>query len=303
VLINSGLASFADLDRVPPDLPVVTLFSGGLDSAYLLLRLREAGFTNVLALSVDLGIPYDETLLKDTATRLGAQLSIVDAREVFANEFVASAIAAQAVYLNTHPISSSLSRPLLAREAVRLADTIGAGVILHTANQSQNSLRRLNGSIAALDYQGIFGTPYELDALSRQQKQLALDAAGLQFFRQREISGDANLWCREFESGSLDDPEELRFPADLYQWSRPSGEVGDDVVTVSFERGRPVAIDGEPLPLTELISRLNYRVGRHGIGRYTSLEHIDTGEKVVEVSRSVFRADKYTLWVQIGQDY
>ncbi|NMO50536.1 argininosuccinate synthase [Actinoplanes sp. TBRC 11911] len=262
---------------------VVTLFSGGLDSAYTLLRLGELGFRDVTALLVDVGAPYDEPLLKETAARLGAQLRIIDARETFAEEFVAPAIAAHATYLNTHPVSSSLSRPLLAREAVRIAGEIGARVVLHTANQSQNSLRRLNGAIAALGYDGFFGTPYELDADSRLKKQAALEHAGLSFYVQRETSGDENLWCREFESGVLDDPEDVRVPAEMFEWSRLAGEPADETLVLAFREGRPVAVDGEVLPLVELIMRLNERVGRYGLGRYTSLEHIDTGEKVVEV--------------------
>jgi argininosuccinate synthase len=283
MLIHPSIHSFADISRIDPSTPVVTLFSGGLDSAYLLLKLREAGFTQVVALSADLGDPCDEALLEQTASQLGATLMVRDLRADFAEEFVAPAIPAQAVYLGIHPVSSTLSRPLLAREAVRVAEQVGARAIVHTANQSQNSLRRLNGAIASLGFTGHFGTPYETDAESRAHKQMALEAAGLAQFVKRSVSGDANLWCREFESGLLDDPENFEVPPELYEWSVATGDEAPETLTVRFAQGRPVALDDEPMNLVALIGELNRRVGRHGLGRYAGLEHIDSGEKVLEI--------------------
>ncbi|WP_262402851.1 argininosuccinate synthase domain-containing protein [Actinomadura sp. CNU-125] len=142
---------------------VVTLFSGGLDSFYLLWRLSRHPDLEVYALSVGLGGDAEYTDGAAGAARLGARHVLADHATVFADEFVAPAIAAQASYLGMHPVSSSLSRPLLARAAVELAGEIGARVVLHTANRSQNSLRRLNTSIAALGFDGYFGSPYELE--------------------------------------------------------------------------------------------------------------------------------------------
>src|SRR4051794_29806718 len=104
MLIHPSIHSFADIRRIDPATPVVTLFSGGLDSAYLLLKLREAGFTQVIAVSADLGDAYDEPLLRQTATQLGAGLVLRDLRDEFAEEFVAPAIPAQAIYLGIHPV-------------------------------------------------------------------------------------------------------------------------------------------------------------------------------------------------------
>ncbi|MBO2452825.1 argininosuccinate synthase-related protein [Actinomadura barringtoniae] len=265
---------------------VVTLFSGGLDSFYLLWRLSHHPGLEVYALSVGVGgdAEYDDSA--GGVARLGARHVHAERAAVFADEFVAPAIAAQATYLGIHPVSSSLSRPLLARAAVELADEVGAEVVLHTANRSQNSLRRLNTSIAALGFDGHFGSPYELDAISRDEKQAALKKAGFPDFANRSHSGDSNLWCREFESGLLDDPEWFPVPEDVYTWTAavPPGEQEEpEKVTIDFERGRPVALDGEPAGLRELIGALNPRVGRHGLGRYSGLEHIDSGEKVLEV--------------------
>ncbi|RFU39590.1 argininosuccinate synthase [Actinomadura logoneensis] len=262
---------------------VVTLFSGGLDSFYLLWRLSRHPDLEVHALSVGLGgdAEYDDSA--GGLARLGVRHVLADRAAVFADEFVAPAIAAQAVYLGMHPVSSSLSRPLLARVAVELAEEVGAQLVLHTANRSQNSLRRLNTSIAALGFDGYFGSPYELDAIGRDEKQAALKKAGFPDFANRSHSGDSNLWCREFESGLLDDPEWFPVPEDLYTWTAAVPPDRPDRIAIDFEAGRPVAVDGEPLELPALIGALNVRAGRFGLGRYSGLEHIDGGEKVLEV--------------------
>ncbi|MEU0387414.1 argininosuccinate synthase-related protein [Streptomyces chartreusis] len=278
------IRSFSQLEDLAPGQPVVTLFSGGLDSSYLLLRLRRMGVRDVHAVSVDIGEDESSHYKRQVAEALGAELHILDRRREFADRYVAPAIAAQAVYLGIHPVSSTLSRPLIADSAVELARDLGAQAVLHTANRSQNTLRRLNGALRLLDYEGAFGSPYDLDPVSREEKLAALRAAGVDLLAGRIVSGDSNLWCREFESGILDDPELHEVPDEMYTWSRPVAAPDDtDTVTVAFEHGRPVAVDGTPLPLTELIDRLNHRVGAYGLGRYSGLEHLDHGEKVLEI--------------------
>ncbi|MEU1001676.1 argininosuccinate synthase-related protein [Streptomyces tibetensis] len=278
------IRSFSQLDSLDPDLPVVTLFSGGLDSSYLLLRLRRMGIREVHAVSVDIGEDESSSYKRQVAEALGATIHILHRRAEFAEKYVAPAIAAQAVYLGIHPVSSTLSRPLIAHSAVELARTLGAQAVLHTANRSQNTLRRLNGALTLLGYEGVFGSPYDLDPVMRDDKLAELRDAGIDLLAGRIVSGDSNLWCREFESGILDDPELHEVPEEMYTWSRPTALPGDtDTLTVTFEQGRPVALDGEPLPLTGLIDRLNRRVGAYGLGRYSGLEHLDHGEKVLEI--------------------
>ena len=279
------IRSFRQLttDALDPDRPVVTLFSGGLDSTYLLLRLRDAGFRDVHAVSVDLGEDETSEHKQRIADELGVRLHVVDGRAAFAEEFVRPAIQAQAVYLDTHPVSSTLSRPLIARLAVGLAGELGAVAVLHTANRSQNTLRRLNGALALLGFSGRYGSPYDLDPVDREQKILELKQVGLDQMSERVVSGDSNLWCREFESGILDDPEDHAVPDHMYQWSAVRPEASGEFVEVRFDQGVPTAVDGVELPLIDIIAALNTRVGAYGIGRYSGLEHLDNGEKVLEI--------------------
>jgi argininosuccinate synthase len=276
--------SFSDIEELcHHNDTIVTLCGGGLDSAYLLAQLAKLN-VHVVALSVDLGDDFDIEYFSRIADKFDVDVTRLDYRKEFVEEFVYPSILAGGRYLGQHPISASLSRPLIARVGVEFARSVGAKCLLHTANQSQNSLRRLNGAISDLGFEGYFGSPYEFDALSRDFKRLELqESFGISGFANRLISTDTNLWCREFESGTLDDPEGFEIDQNLYQWSVAS-ETASRVIELSFDRGRLVSADAEPVTdPVELISGLNAKVGRYGIGRFSSLEHLEGGEKVLEV--------------------
>ncbi|CAM5349338.1 argininosuccinate synthase [Streptomyces badius] len=279
------IRSFHDITHSDADVkrPIVTLFSGGLDSTYLLHRLVQAGATEVHALSVDVGGDEKPDQIRGIADQLGVRLHLVDERDAFLQEFVRPAIAAHGVYLDTHPVSSSLRRPLIARAAVRVARELDAGMILHTANRSQNTLRRLNGALDQLGFEGHFGTPYDLHPVDREMKIKELRAIGLEEMAERTASGDSNLWCREFESGILDDPEHHEVPEAFYRWSARRGVPEAEYLEVAFRAGVPVAVDGREAPLADIVSSLNRTAGAHGLGRHTGLEHLPDGMKVLEV--------------------
>jgi argininosuccinate synthase len=255
-----------------------------VDSTYVLTELAKQPNVEIFCLTVDLGAGVDCADLADLASRFGAKSIVVDGRASFAQDAVLPAIHANARYMGLYPISSSLSRPIISRFAVEYAHKLGCGAIVHTANQSQNSLRRLNGAIAQLGFNGYYGSPYEYSALTRDEKIHKLKGSGLARFEARGISGDANLWCREFESGSLDNPESFSVPESLFAWTaesvhRPFG----NNLSVRFERGTPVAIDQMEMPLVDLISAANEKAGNFQVGRYAGLEHLEHGEKVLEV--------------------
>ncbi len=158
----SMIRSLDDLTHVCQQVPrILTLFSGGLDSTFLLKELAKSTNTEVFCLTIDLGCGVDRADLEELARQFGARSIVVDGRAAFARDAVLSAIRANARYMGMYPISSSLSRPIIARYAVEFAMKLGCGAIVHTANQSQNSLRHLNGSIGQLGFSGYYGTPYE----------------------------------------------------------------------------------------------------------------------------------------------
>jgi len=284
-MVSKLIRSFAQLENgeVNLDGPIVTLFSGGLDSTYLLLHLKELGAGDVHAVSVDVGDEDSHTGKTEITTRLDSTLHSIDASREFVDEYVAPALRANAIYHQTHPISSSLSRPLIAKHALKVAERVGARTVLHTANRSQNSLRRLNGAVRAQGFTGHYGSPYDLDPIDRTTKRNRLSEAGLTQMAGRVVSGDANLWCREYESGFLDDPESHEMLRDLYVWTRPSGRFPQEYVSIAIEEGLPVSINGQSMHLEQIIRDLNGRIGKFGYGRFSGLEHLDNGEKVLEI--------------------
>lgn len=263
--------------------PVITMFSGGLDSTYLLLRLQQLGFKNIHAVAVDVGAGVDEAQLTKHAAHFGATFKCLDGRELFVSDSVTPAIRARASYMGLFPISSSLTRPVIARLITNYAEEVNAGLLLHTANLSQNSLPRLNNCIKLFGFDGQFGSPYVHSVVSRERKAAELSAAGLTIMAERKLSGDENLWCREFEDGPLGDPEGFDIPENAYEWTRRYGDHAPQQLTLSFENGSLVSVDGTKLPLIRAIALLNKEVGKFGLGRFVGLEPLSTDDKVLEI--------------------
>ena len=284
--MSTLVTSLADIDRqFLRRRRIVCLFSGGLDGTYLLHHIHNTSPTaTVLALTVDLG-GGEASSAKRVCERLGFEHLVVDQTDEFLTGYAFPAIAAQAVYLGTHPISASLSRPLMAQVATTVARKRGYDAVLHTADGTQNSLRRFNQTFAALGFDGSYGSPYVSDAPSREKKMLELADGGLVGLVRAEpalYSTDVNIWCREFEADGLDDPERIEVPESLYEWTRPRATEPVEVA-VRFDAGVPVGLNGAPLPPAALVRTLNELVGSFGIGRYIGLEEIANGTKVQEV--------------------
>lgn len=263
---------------------ILTLFSGGLDSSYILEVLKNSK-AKVTALAIDLGDGIDESSLKIITNHFGIDLIVIDARKEFVEHSLVSAIHSQAYYLGDYPVSSSLSRPIIVNKAVELAKKLNCDAIIHTANQSQNSLRRLNGALETSDFEGYYGSPYEFSAITREEKTAVLAKSGLLSFQNRNVSGDSNLWCREFESGILDDPENFTMPESLYTWSswNPDNHLPDDKVKITFHKGYPVSINDQAINFMDIINFLNIHAGSYEIGRYVGFDHLDGDEKVLEI--------------------
>jgi argininosuccinate synthase len=100
---------------------------------------------------------------------------------------------------------------------------------------------------------------------------------------ERKLSGDENLWCREFEDGPLGDPEGFSIPEEAYEWTRRHNDHAPQKLTLGFENGNLVSVDGNILPLIEAIALLNHEVGKFGLGRYVGLEPLSTDDKVLEI--------------------
>lgn len=240
---------------------------------------------DIHAVAVDVGAPIDEEDLTKNAAHFGAKFKCLDGRELFVKDGVIPAIRAHAKYLGIYPISSSLTRPIIARLATEYAKSLNSNLLLHTANLSQNSLPRLNNSIRRCGFAGEFGSPYVHSAVSRENKAEELAAVGLKFVNDRKLSGDENLWVREFEDGPLNDPEDFTIPEEAFEWTRGSNDNPTKKIklTLIFETGILVSVNENKLPLIDAIALLNKEVGKFGHGRFVGLESLSTDHKVLEV--------------------
>ncbi len=282
--MNRPITRFDELrSRLAAGLRCIYLFSGGLDGSFLLAKLPEHLRQGSLALTVDLGGGVDQEQVAALAKAFGIGFRYIDKTDFFLEKFSLPAIWAQARYLGDFPVSASLSRPMIASAAVEIARTEGFDIIIHTSTSTQNSLRRFNGAIRDLGFEGWYGSPFASSSPSREEKIQTLKARGLDFFDTRVSSNDFNIWGWEVELGDVDDPEtfsfqKVRFPSDEIPLSE-----GAISLRIAFEKGRPVALDGKRLELPELVRTLTSEGRNRRVGRYVGVEEIADGRKVQEV--------------------
>jgi argininosuccinate synthase len=261
----------------------VLLYSGGLDSSYFLAWAMENNF-DVTPLYVHLndGAP-DLQRIAALPRHLGMELRVFDGVDRFADEFVVAGIRANCWHQGVYPVSSSLSRPLMAAAAVDLAREIGADCVIHTAGAHQNSCARFNNSLASLGPDLLIGNPYLGDPVSREQKLDRLrDLPGAS--RRHLFSVDENIWARVVESGALDSTEP-GVPEEVFVRTVPGERAPSEPaqVVLSFEHGVPSALDGEKLSLRDILQTLNDLGGRYGVGRFNGAEGTASGLKSHEV--------------------
>lgn len=270
--------------RESPPHHLLLLYSGGVDGTFLLHRLRELDI-RVTALSVGIGSGERETAV-ESATRLGARAHHVDATAEFFAEFVPAAIHADAYYQGQFPVGSTLSRPLMARTAVRAARSLGCDAIAHSATYMQNSALRLTGSMAALAPDLDLVAPFLGSDVPRAEKLARLRDAGLEF-PAGVHSVDVNPWARVIENDTLESPENT-LAESVFTLTRDVADCPAEgtELDLGFEAGLPVSVDGGRSGLGALVEHLNAVAGAHGVGRFSGLEDTPFGVKNHEVRES-----------------
>ncbi|GAA2868751.1 hypothetical protein Acy02nite_83770 [Actinoplanes cyaneus] len=284
------LTTLGELTDRPPR-HLVLLYSGGLDSSYLLSLLRRAD-VRVTALNVRIGEaggsdgPGDARGPAAVAALFGAGYRELDGTEAFYTEFLPPAIHADAYYQNQFPVGSTLTRPLMARAAVSLAWELGADAVGHTATYMQNTAARIGRSVAALDPELDVVAPFLGSNVSRADKQAALREAGIDLPGSVH-SVDENPWARVIENGTLENPENRLAESVFTRTSDLAGCPAEPVeLTIGFDGGLPVTLDERPTVLADLVPALNLLAGRHGVGRFSGLEDTPFGVKNHEVRES-----------------
>jgi argininosuccinate synthase len=274
----------------------VLAYSGGLDTSCAIAWLKEDyGFDEVVAVLVDVG--QEEGLEPAIARGLAAgadDVVILDRKDEFANEQVAKALLANALYEGKYPLISALSRPVIAEAAAGLAAELGAEAVVHGCTGKGNDQVRFELAFKAT-YPGVrVIAPLRDRIWSRDEEIEYAMERGIPVDASPEApySIDDNLFGRSIEAGVLEDPW-LAPPEDAFALTNPPGSAPPEEVVVGFEAGLPVSIDGEDETLAELVASLNARAGAHGIGRIDTIENRVVGIK----SRELYEAPAALLLI------
>jgi argininosuccinate synthase len=263
----------------------VLAYSGGLDTSVTVRWLADQGY-DVVAVAVDVGQQEDFGAIRERGVLAGAaEVRIVPAVDRFAGEFLAPAIKANALYEGKYPLVSSLARPLIAHEVVKVAREIGAAAVAHGCTGKGNDQVRFEVSFGVLapDLQVL--APIR-DAGIPREKALGLAAEwGIPIADvATAYSIDENLWGRTAECGPLEDPwaaaPEDAFARTAAVQDRPSEPAE---IAVAFERGVPVMLDGDLVALPDLIRAVDALGGRYGFGRVDMIENRRVGIKSREL--------------------
>jgi argininosuccinate synthase len=268
---------------------VLLLYSGGLDTSVMLKWIQDHYEAEVVCLTVNLGQPgEDYEVIEQKALQLGAvECHVVDARERFANDFVAPAIKANAVYGNGYPLFTALGRPLIAQLAVEYARQSNCDTIAHGCTGKGNDQVRIEATVATLAPELKTIAPVRTWAMGRDEEIAYARENGIPVKGGTEVapySIDDNLWGRSSEGRWIEDlsraPED-----DVFQLVTRPEEAPDEpeTVTIGFEQGVPVSIDGERLELVELLERAAAIGCRHGVGIVDHIEDRIVGLKVRDI--------------------
>jgi argininosuccinate synthase len=270
---------------------VVLAYSGGLDTSVAVAWLREQYGAEVVTLTVDLGGGSLREGVAERAMSAGASRAyVIDGRDRFVRQFVFPSLQANALYQGVYPLATALARPLIAQLLVEVADRERADAVAHGCTGKGNDQVRFDVAVHALDPKLEVVAPMRVGmGLSREQEIDYAIERGIEIpiTKASPYSIDANLWGRSIETGVLEDPWAAP-PADVYEWTVDPGAAPDipTELTIGFEGGMPVSLDGERVAPVELIERVASLAGRHGIGRIDHVEDRLVGIK----SREIYEA-------------
>ncbi len=269
---------------------VVLAYSGGLDTSVAIPYLAEKMGAEVVAVAVDVGQGgEDMEVIRQRALACGAvESEVIDAREEFAADFCVPALRANALYMDRYPLVSALSRPLIVKHLVAAARRHGGTIVSHGCTGKGNDQVRFEVGIGALAPELKVVAPARDFAWTRDkaiayadEKRLPIDVT-----HKSPYSIDQNVWGRAVETGFLENiwngPIE-----DVYSYTANPAEPREpDEVVITFEAGRPVALDGTPVSPYQAVTELNRRAGAQGVGRLDMVEDRLVGIK----SREVYEA-------------
>ncbi|MGZ5443809.1 MAG: argininosuccinate synthase [Thermoanaerobaculia bacterium] len=277
---------------------VALAYSGGLDTSIIISWLKENYGCEVVAVAVDVGQAEETAGLAQKAYSTGAcDFHLVDAKEEFAADYLFPVLKAGAIYERDYLLGTSTARPLIARKQVEIALATGCDALAHGCTGKGNDQVRFELAYQALAPELNVVAPWrEWDIVSREDAIDYASARGIPVpvTKKDPYSRDRNLWHLSHEGGPLEDPM-FEPEASMFKLSVDPMDAPDtpEKVTIEFESGVPVAVNGEELSPAKLVQTLNGIGGRHGVGRADIVENRLIGIK----SRGVYETPGGTLLV------
>jgi len=281
---------------------IVLAYSGGLDTSVLLKWLQQKYDAEVVTVTLDVGQKEDLKPIEEKAKNLGAiKHYSIDAKEEFVKNYVFPAIKANALYEGKYPVSTALSRPLIAEKLVEVARKEDANAIAHGCTGKGNDQVRIEISAKAL-------AP-DIKVIAPVREWNMTRDAEIEFAKENGIpipvdvdkpySVDQNLWGRSIECGVLEQPD-VEPPEEIYEWTVSPEKAPDkpEYVTIRFEDGVPIALNGKEMEPVSLIEALNDVAGKHGVGRIDHIEDRLVGIK----SREIYECPAAIVMIEAHKD-
>lgn len=277
---------------------VVLAFSGGLDTSVCVKYLQSLHNLDVITLTVDVGQNDDFKDINKVSADLGAVEHVyVDAKQEFLNDYVTPAIQANALYQQKYPLATAIARPLIAKKAVEVAREHNANAISHGCTGKGNDQVRFDIAIRSLNPNLNIIAPIRDMNLTRDKELEYANENNIKISAvAKKYSIDENLWGRAIEGGSLENLENEP-PDDAFKFVKQNN-TSAGYVSIGFERGLPISIDGTRMELGLLVKKLNDVAGAFGVG---IIDHIE--DRVVGIkSREVYEAPAALVLVEAHKD-
>ena len=281
---------------------VVLLYSGGLDTSCMLTWIQEEYGAKVVTVTLDLGQQGDDLeAIKQKALKFGAvKTYVVDVKDEFADEYLSKLIKANGSYQGDYHIST-ISRYLMAKVAIEVAEKEGADAIAHGCTGKGNDQVRIEAAALTLKPDIRVIAPVREWSMGRDEEIEYAAKRGIPVPAKKDFpySVDDNMWGMTWESGEIEDPEQVpQYAKFLTTYTLPENAPDQpDCVKLEFEKGIPVAINGKKMKLSMLIMQLNKIAGKHGVGVVTHIEDRIMGLKVrgvyeMPAARTIIEAHK-----------
>jgi argininosuccinate synthase len=275
---------------------IILAYSGGLDTSAMLLWLKEKYACEVVCYCADVGQGEELEGLHEKAKATGAsKLYVEDLREEFVKDYVFTAVKANALYEGVYLMGTSLARPVIAKKQIEIANKEGADAVAHGATGKGNDQVRFELTYYALKPDVKVIAPWrEWDFKGRadliaycEQHNIPVKATA-----EKPYSMDRNLMHISYEGGILEDPW-AEPPADIFLLTKSPEDASSksEYITLSFEKGEPVAINSEAFDAVKMLETLNALGGEHGVGRVDLVENRFVGMK----SRGVYETPGVTI--------